>query len=90
MKDYGARGDGVTDDTIAINRAVSSGGRCGPDCSSSTTVPAVIYFPPGTYLVSSSLIQYFNTEFLGDVSLDLDYSFVRQIELANKKLAGSQ
>ncbi|RYP21256.1 hypothetical protein DL767_009308 [Monosporascus sp. MG133] len=66
VKDYGARGDGITDDTAAINRAVSEGGRCGPDCGSSTVYPAVVYFPPGTYLVSSPIIQYFNTEFLGD------------------------
>ncbi|OBT80414.1 hypothetical protein VF21_00738 [Pseudogymnoascus sp. 05NY08] len=66
VKDFGAKGDGVTDDTKAINLAVSSGGRCGPDCGSSTIYPAVVYFPPGTYLVSSPIIQYFNTEFLGD------------------------
>ncbi|KAB8225907.1 pectin lyase-like protein [Aspergillus novoparasiticus] len=70
VKDYGAKGDGVTDDTAAINRAISDGGRCGVDCGSSTIYPAVVYFPPGTYLVSSPIIQYFNTQFLGD---PLDY-----------------
>lgn len=68
MNDYGPKGDGATDDTEAINRAVSEGGRCSPDCGSSTVYPAVVYFPPGTYLVSSPIIQYFNTELLGDVS----------------------
>ncbi|OOQ88034.1 LysM domain protein [Penicillium brasilianum] len=62
--------DGLTDDTAAINKAISDGGRCGADCGSSTIYPAVIYFPPGTYLVSSPVIQYYNTEFLGD---PLDY-----------------
>ncbi|CAI7617233.1 unnamed protein product [Penicillium palitans] len=66
VKDYGAVGDGVTDDTAAINRAISEGGRCGPDCGSSTIYPATVWFPKGTYLVSSPLIQYYNTEFLGD------------------------
>jgi hypothetical protein len=61
-------GDGVTDDTAAINLAVSDGGRCGADCGSSTFYPAFVYFPPGTYLVSSPIIQYFNTEFFGNVS----------------------
>jgi hypothetical protein len=65
--DYGAKGDGVTDDTAAINLAISDGGRCGANCGSSTIYPAVVYFPPGTYLVSSSIIQYYNTQFLGDV-----------------------
>ncbi|RPA79578.1 pectin lyase-like protein [Ascobolus immersus RN42] len=66
VKDFGAKGDGVTDDTAAINLAISSGGRCGANCGSSTIHPAVVYFPPGTYLVSSSIIQYYNTQFLGD------------------------
>lgn len=65
---YGAVGDGKIDDTDAINRAISDGNRCGANCGSSTTTPAVVYFPPGTYLVSSPIIQYFDTQFLGDVS----------------------
>lgn len=48
---YGAAGDGVTDDTNAIQRAIDDGrGR-------------TVYFPPGVYLFSSSLV---NTE---DVTL---------------------
>ncbi|KAM5347264.1 hypothetical protein ACJ41O_010269 [Fusarium nematophilum] len=66
VKDYGAKGDGKADDTEAINRAMSDGGRCGQNCSGSTVYPATIYFPPGVYLVSSSIIQYYNTEIVGD------------------------
>ncbi|KAJ6070768.1 CAZyme family GH55 [Penicillium canescens] len=66
VKDYGAKGDDVTDDTAAINEAISDGGRCGADCGSSTITPALVFFPPGTYLVSSPIIQYYNTQFLGD------------------------
>ncbi|KAJ5613709.1 hypothetical protein N7528_007363 [Penicillium herquei] len=66
VKDYGAKGDGVTDDTAAINLAISDGGRCGASCGSSTVYPAVVYFPPGDYLVSSPIIQYYNTQILGD------------------------
>lgn len=51
----------------AINLAISDGGRCGASCGSSTIYPAVVYFPPGDYLVSSPIIQYFNTQILGDV-----------------------
>ncbi|XP_014555283.1 carbohydrate-binding module family 50 protein [Bipolaris victoriae FI3] len=66
VRAYGAKGDGVTDDTAAINRAISDGNRCGANCGSSTIHPAVVFFPAGTYLVSSSIIQYYNTQLLGD------------------------
>ncbi|KAI8676052.1 Glucan 1,3-beta-glucosidase [Fusarium keratoplasticum] len=66
VKDYGAKGDGKSDDTAAINRAISDGGRCGRNCSGSTIHPATVYFPPGVYMVSSSIIQYYNTEIIGD------------------------
>ena len=68
VMDYGDKGDGVADDTEAINKAISDGGRCGAKCGSSTIYPAVIWFPAGTYLVSTPIIQYYNTQFLGDVS----------------------
>lgn len=63
------KGDGLTDDTEAINRAISDGGRCGENCGSSTRFPAIVWFPGGKYLVSSSIIQYYNTQFIGDVSI---------------------
>ncbi|KAJ3466400.1 hypothetical protein MRS44_007058 [Fusarium solani] len=31
-----------------------------------TIYPATVYFPPGTYKVSSSIIQYYNTEMIGN------------------------
>jgi glucan 1,3-beta-glucosidase len=63
---YGAKGDGSTDDTAAINQAISDGNRCGNGCDSSTVTPAIVYFPPGTYKVSSPIIQYYYTQFIGD------------------------
>ncbi|KAI0797623.1 exo-beta-1,3-glucanase [Abortiporus biennis] len=67
VKDFGAKGDGVTDDTVAINNAISSGNRCGGGtCSSSTVTPAVVFFPQGTYKISAPLIAYYYTQLIGD------------------------
>ncbi|OAA68257.1 Pectin lyase fold protein [Niveomyces insectorum RCEF 264] len=68
VKDYGARGDGVTDDTQAINNAIADGNRCGQGCASSTTTPAVVYFPAGTYLLSSSILPFYLTQLVGDAA----------------------
>lgn len=64
--DYGAVGDGVTDDTAAIKKAMTSGNRCGADCNGSTTKNAIVYFPPGTYLISSTVPMPFGTQVIGD------------------------
>ncbi|QRV88543.1 exo-beta-1,3-glucanase [Ceratobasidium sp. AG-Ba] len=66
VKDYGAKGDGVTDDTAAIQAAIADGGRCGQGCKSSTVSPGLVYFPSGTYLVSSPIIPYYYTSMVGD------------------------
>ncbi|KAJ3560072.1 hypothetical protein NP233_g11075 [Leucocoprinus birnbaumii] len=66
VKDFGARGDGVTDDTAAINAAIQAGSRCGQGCGSSTVTPAIVYFPKGTYLVSAPIIAYYYTQLIGD------------------------
>lgn len=59
--------DGVTDDTAAINKAISDGNRCAPgSCASSTTSPAVVYFPAGTYIISSSILDYYYTQLIGN------------------------
>lgn len=46
VKNYGAKGDGVSDDTAAIAQALAA---------VRATANAVVYFPAGTYLVSKAL-----------------------------------
>ena len=49
---YGAKGDGITDDTTAIQLALNDGRTSGQDYNGK---PKAIYFPAGTYLVSDTL-----------------------------------
>ncbi|TID27272.1 putative Exo-beta-1-3-glucanase [Venturia nashicola] len=67
VKEFGAKGDGKTDDTAAINLAISRGSRCAPgECFGSTTTPATVYFPAGTYIVSEPIIDYYYTQIIGN------------------------
>ena len=61
-------GDGINDDTEAINRAISEGNRCGRGCDSSTLTPALVYFPPGIYMVKSPIISLYFTQLVGDAT----------------------
>ena len=63
VKDFGAVGDGVTDDTVAIQAALDT-------CVIGTTAQT-IYFPPGVYLTGElNIIGYVNNS-LGELSLTI-------------------
>ncbi|KAG2049894.1 glycoside hydrolase family 55 protein [Suillus hirtellus] len=73
VKDFGAKGDACyfySPKTLTYSypsSAMSSGGRCGGgSCNSSTVTPAIVYFPTGTYLVSSAIDTYYYTQIIGD------------------------
>ncbi|EKD20654.1 beta-1,3-exoglucanase [Drepanopeziza brunnea f. sp. 'multigermtubi' MB_m1] len=71
VKSFGAKGDGVTDDTAAINAAIAAGSRCRPGtpgvgCQSSTISPATVYFPAGTYLISVPIVPFYMTNLIGN------------------------
>lgn len=67
VKDFGAKGDGKTDDSAAIQAAINFGGR-GPGGNGlgTTGAPAVIYFPVGTYLMHSPIQLYVDTLLIGN------------------------
>lgn len=48
VKDFGAQGDGITDDTAAIQAAITA--TVGGVTNGTNTIGGTIFFPPGTYL----------------------------------------
>ncbi|KAJ6440015.1 LysM domain-containing protein [Purpureocillium lavendulum] len=52
--------------TQAIQKAIRDGKRCDSACNGATTTKAIAYFPPGKYLVSSSIPVCFGTQMIGD------------------------
>lgn len=45
---------------------MADGNRCGEGCGSSTIVPAVVYFPSGTYKISAPIVSWYYTQMIGD------------------------
>jgi hypothetical protein len=58
VKDFGAKGDGITDDTLAIQAALDSTDDAG--------TKHAVYLPAGTYLVSSTLTLKTGTRIRGE------------------------
>ncbi|TCR71858.1 glycosyl hydrolase family 28-related protein [Rhizobium sp. BK376] len=54
VKDYGAKGDGKTDDTAAILRAV---GKVYPFTREHPWLSRIIYFPAGIYIVTDTIVR---------------------------------
>jgi hypothetical protein len=61
VMDYGAMGDGATDDMAAVQKAIdagdSSGTRATVTAFGIAVQPAVVYFPTGTHSMEKHLIQ---------------------------------
>lgn len=63
VRRYGAKGDGVTDDTTAIRSCLAVQHRF-PTFPDFSAGPGKVYFPPGEYVVSDTLFfQYCEVEF---------------------------
>lgn len=65
VKDFGAKGDGVTDDTVAIQAALNSGS-------------SRIHIPQGTYVISNIVIPGNCREFIGYGSTNTDTYLLRK------------
>jgi hypothetical protein len=61
VKDFGAVGDGVADDTAAINAAIARAA-----ATVGGAIGATVYFPPGTYLISSTITMPNRVGLVGD------------------------
>lgn len=47
---------------------MNAGRRCAEKCNGSTTKNAIVYFPPGTYRISSTIPMPFGTQVIGDAN----------------------
>lgn len=56
VKDFGAKGDGTTDDTTPIQAAIDA----------MKTKGGTVYFPPGRYVTSKPIAMYTNINLVGD------------------------
>ncbi|GIQ62158.1 hypothetical protein PACILC2_07260 [Paenibacillus cisolokensis] len=75
VMDYGAKGDGVKDDTAAIQKAIDI---------AKNSAAGTIYFPPGDYVINSTIlvqdvpnlaIMSFNNARILTYTVDLDFMF---------------
>ena len=82
VKRFGAAGDGITDDTAALQRVLEA---------AKTAAPATVYFPAGTYLVTSFLTVPGNVGWAGNgmnmTEIRLDHSIDHSmIEIAGENV----
>jgi len=71
VKDFGATGDGITDDTLAIQNAISS------------SVGGTVFLPRGTYTISNPIMLHRGVRLLGDGTFDDIANASTKIKLAN-------
>lgn len=81
VRDFGAIGNGITDDTAAINRALQEIYKTAYN-ESNPLARRTIYFPGGTYLISSELLIPPYARLIGD---GISSSIIKQIN-GNKSI----
>ena len=63
VRDFGAKGDGISDDTAALQAAIDHGRGVQYE-----KAPAIVYLPAGTYRISDTLILWKWTHLIGNAS----------------------
>lgn len=86
VKDYGAVGDGVTDDTAAIQAAI--------DAAEASDNRGILYFPPGDYICTSEInIQASNIHIQGSGAflsgIEFNVSGTNGLYVGEKTIGGS-
>ena len=66
-RDFGAQGDGIHDDTSAIQAAFdfNQTGGAGTNLAKS---PAIVYLPPGNYLISDTIVMWYYSHLVGNAA----------------------
>jgi hypothetical protein len=81
VKDYGAKGDGTTNDTVAIKAAMAAAKATGP------VGQGCVFFPDGTYIIDSPLDYLGRYTILG---LDCRQTIIKARSVAAGGFTGSQ
>ena len=82
VKDYGAKGDGVNDDTSSINAAVAA--VCANVNTKDGSAQGCVYFPAGTYLISGAQGSGSGVQADGGIHLPLGLSSTLMIQITFK------
>ncbi len=75
VKDFGAVGDGTTDDTAAIQAAIdyAQSNVSPPGLTTGATGPGTVYFPQGSYKVTDELLVTYKISVLGEGQTEYSY-----------------
>jgi hypothetical protein len=67
VKDYGATGDGLTNDTVAVRKAIAAANASvGREGGFKSQVGAILYIPRGTYRLTEQLTPYPGVSMVGE------------------------
>lgn len=88
VKDFGATGDGTTDDTAAIQAAINyaQNNISPPGLTTASTGPGTVYFPAGAYKVTDQLLVSYKISVVGEGQTEYSYGSRLFQTVVNKHL----